>query len=85
MSRSCDRSVRRALALDESWHQKNPNLFGCGSAPPCSSVANPLYDSRLTRFSFHFPRVKSGNFTGALPFATDSKLSGPGALHAAAS
>ena len=33
----------------------------------------------------HLPRVKSGNFTGMLPLATDSSLMGPGALHAAAS
>jgi hypothetical protein len=32
-----------------------------------------------------FPRVKSGNFTGALPRLRDSSLSGPGALQAAAS
>ena len=31
------------------------------------------------------PRVKSGNFIGALPFATDRSESGPGTLHAAAS
>ncbi len=31
------------------------------------------------------PRVKSGNFTGALPDATDRSDNGPGALHAAAS
>ncbi len=43
------------------------------------------YPSRLTRFSCHLPRVKSGNFTGMLPCATDWKLSGPGALQAAAS
>ena len=31
------------------------------------------------------PRVKSGNFIGALPLATDISVSGSGALHAAAS
>ena len=33
----------------------------------------------------HPPRVKSGNFTGALPCATDASLNGAGTLHAAAS
>ena len=33
----------------------------------------------------HFPRVKSGNFCGALPLATLASLNGMGALHAAAS
>ncbi len=33
----------------------------------------------------HLPRVKSGNSTGALPFATDTSLNAPAALHAAAS
>src|SRR5262245_19835024 len=32
-----------------------------------------------------FPRVKSGNFIGALPFATDISVSGNGALQVAAS
>jgi hypothetical protein len=31
------------------------------------------------------PRVKSGNFIGALPLATDISVSGIGALHVAAS
>lgn len=31
------------------------------------------------------PRVKSGKRIGALPWATESSLNGPGALHAAAS
>jgi len=35
--------------------------------------------------SFHRPRVKSGNFTGALPCATDASLRGPGADQDAAS
>src|SRR6185437_783726 len=35
--------------------------------------------------SFHLPRVKSGNLTGALPCATDAQLSGKGADHVAAS
>ena len=34
---------------------------------------------------FQSPRVKSGNFIGMLPFATDISVSGSGALHAAAS
>jgi hypothetical protein len=34
---------------------------------------------------FHFPRVKSGNCMGAPPCCTEASLSGPGALHAAAS
>ena len=38
-----------------------------------------------TRAFSHSPRVKSGNFIGALPFATDISVSGNGALHAAAS
>jgi hypothetical protein len=33
----------------------------------------------------HFPRVKSGNFCGALPCAILASLKGPGALNAAAS
>ncbi len=33
----------------------------------------------------HLPRVKSGNSTGVLPFATDTSLNAPAALHAAAS
>ena len=37
------------------------------------------------RGSFHCPRVKSGNGTGALPLATDISLKGAGALQATAS
>ena len=35
--------------------------------------------------SRQWPRVKSGNFIGALPFSTDARLNGPGDDHAAAS
>lgn len=51
----------------------------------------PAFERALTtnhtnrRTADHFPRVKSGNFIGALPFATDASLNGPGADHAAAS
>jgi hypothetical protein len=37
------------------------------------------------RTSVQRPRVKSGNFIGIEPLATEISLSGPGALHAAAS
>ena len=40
---------------------------------------------RLTDGFAQSPRVKSGNFIGALPFATDISDSGKGALHVAAS
>ena len=42
-------------------------------------------DGRRSDYTFQLPRVKSGNFTGALPFATLISLSGKGALHAAES
>ena len=49
---------------------------------PVQLFARPYITSRT---AVHRPRMKSGNFTGALPFATDISLSGPGADHAAAS
>jgi hypothetical protein len=37
------------------------------------------------RLRLHPPRVKSGNSSGALPFATEASLSAAGALQVAAS
>ena len=45
---------------------------------PCVAIAD-------ADRSFHLPRVKSGNSTGALPRLTEETLSGPTADHAAAS
>ncbi len=50
----------------------------------CSSFPF-ITQSMLTRFSFHLPRVKSGNLIGPDPFASEISLSGPGTLHVAAS
>jgi hypothetical protein len=49
-------------------------------------AASQAYSTlRQFRGKVHLPRVKSGNLTGIPPLATDSSLSGPGALQAAAS
>lgn len=65
-----------------------PHIKGAGNGT--SKAFSPKLTLALVHFpsyraAFHFPRVKSGNFTGTLPCATDISLSGPGALTAAAS
>ena len=52
---------------------------------PTGELATTSPTLRQARASLHLPRVKSGNFTGALPLASDCSLSGPGTLQAAAS
>jgi hypothetical protein len=47
-----------------------------GEAAACEQAQDQM--EQPLRF-FHNPRVKSGNFTGALPWATEVLLSGAGA------
>jgi hypothetical protein len=47
-----------------------------GEAAACEQTQNQM--EQPLRF-FHDPRVKSGNFTGALPWATEVLLKGAGA------
>ena len=49
------------------------------------ATAPPTPDQMRYPARLQAPRVKSGNFTGALPDATDRSDNGAGALHAAAS
>lgn len=59
-------------------------LDGCGGRGAAAWEQAQDQMEQPVRF-FHNPRVKSGNFTGALPWATEVLLKGAGADQAAPS
>src|ERR1035441_6732925 len=76
----CDRDPRRPLRCLVSIEHRLPAVE-IGDLVPYQQVRH-TYTAFLV---CHLPRVKSGNFCGALPSATLASLSAMGALQAAAS
>src|SRR3989442_1652386 len=70
-----------ALSTHKSGAATRPRMHPIAAA--LATFASP--PAQALRAAFQAPRVKSGNATGALPFATDSSLRGAGTLQAAPS
>jgi hypothetical protein len=80
---NCPRSEVERSAVQRSFLEI---FFDTGLAPALkeSKLSAVCYMEQPLRL-FHRPRVKSGNFTGALPCASEVLLSGVGDDHAAPS